>query len=107
MPSRYYDEKGKFYTDVITKDPIAAVLQTTFHKIEGTVYARPTKRLKDEINISDQFIAVSDATVYDLSGQVVQQCKFMLVNRDQLLWMIPLDDQGDGRRNSTIEGTQP
>ena len=33
----HFDEKGKFYTDVISKNPVPSTIQTSNHKIEGNV----------------------------------------------------------------------
>ena len=44
-----YDEKGKFYTEVVSKIPTAVVIQTTTHLVRGLVHVRQGERLKDEL----------------------------------------------------------
>ena len=87
-----YDEKGKFYTNIIAKEDIEAIIQTDQGRIVGTIHIRPEARLKDEINRSEQFFAVTDAIVYDVSGDELYQCSFMTINRDHIVWIIPNED---------------
>ena len=43
-----YDDKGKFFTEVITKDRILSRIQTKTHDIRGYVHVRKGDRLSDE-----------------------------------------------------------
>jgi hypothetical protein len=86
------DDKGKIFTQVITKNPHSVVIQTTRQMIHGTIHVRPTERVMDEINNSEKFIAVTDATVTDLNGNLLYESSFLTLNRDQIIWLIPLDD---------------
>ena len=88
MPIQY-DEKGKFFTDVITKLPQVVTIQTTLHLIHGEVYVRPEDRLKDELNHSDRFIAVTNASIFSLNGELLYRCNFLNINSDQIVWILP------------------
>ncbi len=92
-----YDEKGKFFTNVISKQPIPVLVQTILHRIEGEMYARVDERMKDAVNKNDQFVAVTNATVFSLQGKELAKANFLLVNRDQIVWMIPYEDQAGNR----------
>ena len=48
--SIHYDEKGKFFTSVISKEPIFVEIQTITHRIEGNIYKRPDDRVKEAVN---------------------------------------------------------
>jgi hypothetical protein len=61
-----YDEKGKFYTDIITKDMILSHIQTHTHQIRGNVHVRKGDRLSDEINNANVFLAVTNAEIFSL-----------------------------------------
>ena len=87
-----YDEKGKYFTDVITKDAVVCIIQTLMHRIRGKVHVRIGERLKDEIDQSKQFIAVTDAIVYSLQGQELYNSDFVILNRDHVVWLIPEED---------------
>jgi hypothetical protein len=95
MPIQDFDEKGKFFTNVVPKVPIAATIQTLTHKIHGEVYMKPDERLKDELNRSEQFLAVTDAKILDSRGDVLFSCKFLTLNKDQIIWLIPDDDMAN------------
>lgn len=91
-----YDEKGKFYTDVVSKIAIPCIVQTTSHLIRGSVHVRQGERLKDELENNERFTAVTDVIVSDLNGKVVFNGPFLAVRRDQIVWVMPVDKNGDG-----------
>jgi len=51
----HYDDKGKFFTAIVTKEPNSVIIQTLLHRIEGSMYSRPNERIKDELNKAEQF----------------------------------------------------
>jgi hypothetical protein len=63
-----FEDKGKIYTNVVTKTPIDVILQTPSHQIHGKLHVRPNGRLKDELTSSEAFLAITDASVYDSLG---------------------------------------
>lgn len=87
--SIWYDEKGKFFTQVVSKEPYPVIIQTLLHRIEGNIYSRQDERIKDSINAESQFIAVTDVKIYNSQGQVIYETDFTLVNGDHIVWMIP------------------
>jgi len=36
----HFDDKGKFYTEVISKKPIRSTIQTITHRLEGNIYVK-------------------------------------------------------------------
>ena len=72
-----FDEKGKIFTNIVQKNPVPATIQTITHQIRGEVYMKPDERLKDELNRSDQFLAVTNASILDDKGNVAFSCKFL------------------------------
>ncbi len=90
--SIHFDEKGKFFTEFITKNPVLVMMQTLTHRVHGNMYVRPDERLKDELDESYQFVALTDAVVYGSSGEELYHTPFMIVNIDQIVWIIPEQD---------------
>jgi len=90
-----FDDNGKFYTEIITKTPIPVVIQTTTHKIHGNIHITPDRRLKDELDLPEKFMAVTDAIVYSQDGQILHWAGFMAVVRDEIVWVIPDSDIKD------------
>ncbi|MCE1254247.1 MAG: hypothetical protein LWX83_11955 [Anaerolineae bacterium] len=88
-----FDDKGKLFTNVVAKRPVRVRIQVTSHLILGTVHIRPENRLKDEINQPEPFLAVTDAQIINDKGEVVYNNKFCAVNRSQILWMSPEDEE--------------
>lgn len=91
-----YDEKGKFYTDVVSKLPVSAVIQTTNHLVRGFVHIRQGERLKNELERNEIFLAVTEASVYTDDDKVLFTAPFMAVQRNQIVWIMPVEGQPDG-----------
>jgi hypothetical protein len=84
-----FDEKGKFYTDWVSKYAVQATLQTVSQLIRGTLHVRDGERLKDELDRDEPFLAVTDATVVDPEGRTLFESPFLAVRRSQIVWVIP------------------
>ena len=87
-----FNEKGKYFTDIISKVAVPAVIQTVMQRIEGSVHVRLGGRVKDELDSSEPFLAVTNAKVFGLDGAVLYETDFMTVARSQIVWVIPSDD---------------
>lgn len=90
-----FDEKGKIFTNIITKKAIPAIIQTLTHVIDGEVHVRPDNRLIDELNGSEPFLAITRATVCNTQGEKIHSRGFMTVNKSQIVWIIPSDGKGE------------
>mgnify|MGYP001559287531 CR=1 FL=1 len=88
-----YDEKGKFYTDVVKKLPVSAVIQTATHLVRGLVHVRQGERLKNELEQDERFIAVTNATVHGVDDQILFSAPFLAIQRAQIVWMMPADGE--------------
>ena len=90
-----YDDKGKFFTDIVTKDLVPSIIQTPVSRIQGNMHVRINERVKDELNRGDQFLAVTDVNVYNLQGEKTLDSEFMLINRDHVIWIIPDEENAE------------
>lgn len=88
-----YDEKGKYYTDVVKKFPVPVVIQTTNHLVRGWVHVREGERIKNELEREEAFLAVTTATVYGAEDKLLFTASFMAVRREQIVWLLPVDEQ--------------
>jgi hypothetical protein len=84
-----YDDKGKFFTNIITKDTVPVTIQTVTHRIEGRIHVRSGQRVKDELDMDERFLAVTEAAIYTPDGKVLLRCKFMTIQRLQIVWIVP------------------
>jgi hypothetical protein len=84
-----FDEKGKFFTDIVPKSAVHSVIQTTNQLVRGSVHVRQGERLKDELDENDLFLAVTDAAILGAEGQVLFQVPFLAVRRSQIVWVFP------------------
>ena len=86
-----FDDKGKFFTDVISKEGVEVILQTAVNVIEGRIHVRPGERLKDALNEAEPFFAVTEAVIYNLDGKMSYRTDFLAVHREQIVWLLPKD----------------
>ncbi len=84
-----YDEKGKFFTDLVRKMPVHAVVKTTAQLVRGNVHVREGERLKDELDRDELFLAMTDASILGEDGQVEFHAPVLAVRRSQIVWVLP------------------
>lgn len=87
-----YDEKGKFYTNVVTKVPVPSILQTTSHLIRGLIHVLPGERFKDELEGVEHYVAVTEANIYNAEGKLIYQSPFLAVQKKQIVWVMPANE---------------
>ena len=88
-----YDEKGKYYTEVVKKLPVSVVIQTVTHLIRGLVHVREGERFKNELERDELFLAVTNARVYNADDKVVFNEPFMAIRRAQIIWIMPVEEE--------------
>ncbi len=84
-----YDEKGKIYTEVVSKVAIYAMIQTNTHRMRGRLYIRRDERVKDELDRAERFLALTEVTVFNTDGSVLYEAPFMAVQRASIVWVMP------------------
>ena len=50
---------------------------------------RVDERVKNELDLSEPFLAVTDAKVFAPDGSLIYQTAFMSVSRSQIVWVVP------------------
>ncbi|MFZ5880695.1 MAG: hypothetical protein ACOY0R_15115 [Chloroflexota bacterium] len=87
-----YDEKGKIYTNVVSKVAVPALIQTTLQLIRGMIYIRQGERVKDELDRDELFLPITEAVVLAADGKTaLHTAPFLAVRRNQIVWIIPLE----------------
>jgi len=94
-----YDEKGKFYTDVISKVAMPATLQTTNQLVKGFIHVRHGERIKDELDRDELFLAVTKASIWGADGNLIFEAPFIAVRRTQIIWIMPNEEAAGGEEN--------
>jgi uncharacterized protein DUF6812 len=94
-----YDEKGKIFTDIVSKISVMATIQTTTHLMRGHIHVRRDQRIKDELDVNESFLALTDVTVLGPDGQTVFQTPFLAVRRSHIIWVRP-EENHDEEGNS-------
>lgn len=72
------------------KEKIPVILLTTTYRLEGEMHVVPGGRLLDEINKERDFIPITNATVYDLSGDSpLDTLDFIALNKSLVVMVAP------------------
>jgi hypothetical protein len=91
MVFEFEDEKGKKFTEVVTKRKVPALVQTTMHQVRGNIHICPDERLKNELDRDELFLALTEADILDADGKVAHHTDFLAVRRAQIIWIMPDD----------------
>lgn len=87
-----FEEKGKIYTQRISKDQREVIIQTTAQKISGNIYVQVDQRLIDDLNASNNFLVVTDVKIYNENENVIYKSEFLAINVDQIVWILPAEE---------------
>jgi hypothetical protein len=90
-----YDEKGKIFTDIVSKVAIYATIQTTAHKMRGRLHVRRDQRVKDELDREESFLAFTEVSVFGADGSVLYEAPFVAVRREHIVWVMPEPKSGE------------
>ena len=90
----WYNEKGKYFTEKLNKDLVKALIQTTSARIQGYLHIRKDERVLDAVNNSSQYIALTDDKILDSDGNGHLDFEFITLNRDQIIWILPMNEPG-------------
>lgn len=94
-----YDEKGKIFTDHVSKVAIYATIQTTTHLMRGRIHVRRDQRIIDELDLDENFLAITDVSVLGADGQVLIQSPFLALRRTHIVWVVPEQKSGEERES--------
>jgi hypothetical protein len=83
----HFDQKGKFFTPVVDKEMVPTRIQTTTGIVHGVIHLKPGDRIKDLLNGSEGFIAVTQAAAYKPDGDLIMEAKFLALNTDYVIWV--------------------
>lgn len=85
-------EKGKYFTDRVSKKPVEVSISTLHGHVRGQIYVLPTQRVKDVLNNSnEEFLALTDAVVTAGDG-VHQEVKFVALNKRHIISVVPINE---------------
>lgn len=90
-----YNEKGKIFTDIVSKIAVYAIIQTTTHRMRGQLHIRRDQRVKDELDHAENFLALTDVSVLSADGNVLFEAPFVAVRREHIVWVIPEPNPGE------------
>ncbi len=90
-----YDEKGKIFTDIVSKIPIYATIQTTTHLMRGRIHVRRDQRVIDELDLNENFLPVTNVSVMGPNGETLFEAPFLALQRSHIVWVFPEPQTGE------------
>ena len=88
-----FEDKGKIFTDIVRTQRANVAIHTTLNTIiHGYLHIRLDNRLKDELNMDEIFIAITDAIILDAQGIEITKSDFVAVNRSQIVYIFPINE---------------
>ena len=90
-----YDEKGKIFTDIVSKIAIYATIQTTTHLMRGRIHVRRDQRVIDELDLKENFLPITDVSVMGPSGETLFEAPFLALQRSHIVWVFPEQKTGE------------
>jgi len=84
-----YDEKGKIFTDIVSKIAIFATIQTTTHLLRGRIHVRRHQRVIDELDLDENFLPITDVSVMGPNGETLFEAPFLALQRSHIVWVFP------------------
>jgi uncharacterized protein DUF6812 len=80
-------ERG--FRPVISTLQFPVIIQTVHNRIMGNLHARENERIKDVLNSTETFIALTDVHILDANGQAEQKkSDFLAINRAHIIWVV-------------------
>jgi len=84
-----YDEKGKIFTDIVSKIAIFATIQTTTHLLRGRIHVRRDQRVIDELDLNENFLPITEVSVMGPNGETLFEAPFLALQRSHIVWVFP------------------
>jgi hypothetical protein len=72
-----FDDNGKFFTDIISKTPVPVMIKTVVHRIHGNIHIGQDRPLKNELDLPEKLIAITDAVISLPDGKVLYRTNFL------------------------------
>ncbi|MDA1329670.1 MAG: hypothetical protein DWG76_01910 [Chloroflexi bacterium] len=84
--------RGSGFVVHTEKQPV--IIQTQTNRIHGNIHVRENERIKDALNTSDAFVAMTDVTVLDINGMTLLfKSGFLAINRLEVIWVTQDDSK--------------
>ncbi len=73
----------------IETSKLPVIIQCETSRIRGKIHLRENERIKDALNTSEEFIALTDVKIFDRDGlSLIYESGFLAINRKKMIWII-------------------
>ena len=82
-------KKERGFRPLVNTTQYPVIIQTANHRIQGNLHARENERIKDVLNSTESFIALTQVQILDIHGTLeLRRSDFIAINRTQIVWVI-------------------
>lgn len=80
-------ERG--FRPLVNTSKFPVIIQTQNNRIHGNLHARESERIKDALNSTDAFVALTEVKILDVHGTIeLRKSDFLAINRTHIIWVI-------------------
>lgn len=95
----HFDDKGKIFTEVVQKVPVRVAIQLSTQLVRGTLHIQSEKRIKEEMNDPESFLALTGVDVFSFDGkEKLFSSDFLAVNKAHIIWIHTEADRKTGKQ---------
>ena len=92
-----YDEKGKIFTDIVSKVAVPATIQTTTHLLRGVFMSAGTSASKMNWITMKNSLRLPMLAYWGRTDNHSFTSPFVAVQRAHIVWVIPEQNQDEGK----------
>ena len=81
--------KERGFRPFVNTTQYPVIIQTAHNRIHGNLHTRENERIKDAVNSSEPFIAITNVQIFDADGVIeMKKSDFLAINRNNIIWII-------------------
>lgn len=83
------NDRDRGFRPFINTNQFPVIIQTQHNRIHGNLHTRESERIKDGLNSTDAFIALTQVRILDVHGTLeLRKSDFLAINRNHIIWVI-------------------
>jgi len=83
------ENKERGFRPLINTLQFPVIIQTLHNRIQGNLHTHENERIKDALNSTETFIAMTQVQIFDVDGkEELKKSDFLAINRANVIWVI-------------------
>ncbi len=81
--------KERGFRPITSTSQFPVIIQTIHNRITGNLHTRENERIKDALNSTERFIALTQVRIFDVDGNTeLKKSDFLAINNAKIIWVI-------------------